>query len=602
MHIGFSTMGLGLFGLLAGVAFYGPELPHEFIPKLLLISFCILLIGFGASHSQLTFLHRKIEKAEEAVKQALLERNVALETANRNLDQANRTKSAFLANMSHELRTPLNAIIGFSEVLEDQTFGALNAKQAKYVSNVRNSGKHLLNMINDILDLSKIEAGKLELRREKFPLGATVDGIVSIVKVLAGKKSITLDYEIDPELTEIEADPKHFKQVIYNLLSNAVKFTPEGGKVHLKALLGKGKEPNRHWVEIAVSDTGIGIAPEDHGKIFSEFQQVDDSYSRQQEGTGLGLALSKKLVELHGGEIRFTSEKGKGSTFIFSIPLAPCPESAAEETPSGVTRSEHRTSDGSEGELILVIEDEPRSAELIAIYLSQAGYRVAHAADGETGLRLAGELKPSAITLDIMLPKKDGWQVLNALKENPDTRDIPVIVSSMVDEKIMAHDLGAVDYVLKPLDRKELMVKLEALKSSGRLQSAASRILVIDDHAKTLDLIYAFLEHHGYDVQGTTSGAAGLELMKANRYDAVILDLMMPEMSGFDVLDEMNRHPWGKEIPVIVYTAKDVSAEEQARLGERIAGLVSKGESSRDLLDALHRLPHRREIKETVDG
>jgi DNA-binding response OmpR family regulator len=227
---------------------------------------------------------------------------------------------------------------------------------------------------------------------------------------------------------------------------------------------------------------------------------------------------------------------------------------------------------------------------------------VAHAADGETGLRLAGELKPSAITLDIMLPKKDGWQVLNALKENPVTRDIPVIVSSMVDEKIMAHDLGAVDYVLKPLDRTELIVKLEALKSSGKLQNAASRILVIDDHAKTLDLIYAFLEHHGYDVQGTTAGAKGLELMKTNRYDAVILDLMMPEMSGFDVLDEMKRHPWGKEIPVIVYTAKDVSAEEQARLGERIAGLVSKGESSRDLLDALHRLPHRRERKETVDG
>ena len=225
---------------------------------------------------------------------------------------------------------------------------------------------------------------------------------------------------------------------------------------------------------------------------------------------------------------------------------------------------------------------------------------MAHAADGDEGLRLAGELKPCAITLDIMLPKKDGWQVLGALKENPATRDSPVIISSMVDEKIMAYDLGAVDYVVKPLDRKELVVKLEALKASGKLWSAASRILVIDDHSKTLDLIYAFLEHNGYDVQGTMSGAEGLEWMKTNHYDAVILDLMMPQMSGFDVLDEMKRHPWGENIPVIVYTAKDVSPEEQARLGERIAALVSKGESSRDLLEALRRLPRRHESKERV--
>ena len=601
MHIGFSTMGLGIFGLLAGVAFYGPELPHEYIPKMILIGFCILLLGFGASHSQLTFLHRKVKKAEEEAKAALLERNAALETANRNLDQANRTKSAFLANMSHELRTPLNAIIGFSEVLEDQTFGPLNAKQTKYVCNVRNSGKHLLNMINDILDLSKIEADKLELRREKFPLGATVDGIMGIVQVLANKKSITLKYEIDPVLQEIEADPKHFKQVLYNLLSNAVKFTPEGGKVNLSALPQGGAEPDsRQYVRISVSDTGIGIAPEDHSKVFSEFQQVDDSYSRQQEGTGLGLALSKKLVELHGGEIWFTSEKGRGSTFTFTIPLAYRPEGVGEEVPHSVSAATSGKDERSEGELILVIEDEPRSAELISIYLSQAGYRVAHAADGEEGLRLASELKPSAITLDIMLPKMDGWQVLGTLKENPATRDIPVIISSMVDEKFMAYDLGAVDYVVKPLDRKELVVKLEALKASGKLRSAASRVLVIDDHSKTLDLIYAFLERYGYDVHGTSSGKEGLELMKANHYDALVLDLMMPEMSGFDILDEMKRHPWGENIPVIVYTAKDVSHEEQARLGERIAALVSKGESSRDLLEALRRLPRRHERKERV--
>ena len=603
MRIGFSTLGLGLFGLLAGVMFYGPEFPTGYANKLILLGFCILLVGFGLSYSQLAFLYRKVREAEKDIQKAMLERNEALELANRNLDQANRAKSAFLANMSHELRTPLNAVIGFSEVLEDQTFGPLNEKQMKYVCNVRSSGKHLLNMINDILDLSKIEAGKLDLRREKFPLGATVDGIIGIVKVLANKKNILLNYEIDPALKEIEADPKHFKQVLYNLLSNAVKFTQEGGTVNLRAVLSQGAgQVGMNLVQISVSDTGIGIAPEDYGKVFSEFQQIDDSYSRQQEGTGLGLALSKRLVELNGGEIWFSSEKGKGSTFTFTIPLVYSPDSAAEEIVTCAGAVEDGGNGGPGRELVLVIEDEPRSAELISIYLAQAGYRVACAADGEEGLRLAGELQPSAITLDIMLPKMDGWQVLNALKENPVTREIPVIVSSMVDEKIMAYDLGAVDYVLKPLNRQELIVKLEALKSSGKLRKAVSKVLVIDDHPKTLELINAFLELHGYDVSVTSSGAEALELMKANHYDALVLDLMMPGMSGFEVLDEMKRHPWGEKTPVIVYTAKDVDSEEQAQLGERIAALVSKGESSGDLLDALRRLPRCAERKETANG
>lgn len=603
MHIGFSTLGLGIFGLLAGIVFYGPEFPIGYTSKLILLGLCILLVGFGLSYSQLAFLYRKVREAEKEMQEAMLERNEALELANRNLDQANRAKSAFLANMSHELRTPLNAVIGFSEVLEDQTFGPLNEKQLKYVCNVRSSGKHLLNMINDILDLSKIEAGKLDLRRERFPLGATVDGIIGIVKVLANKKTILLNYEIDPALKEIEADPKHFKQVLYNLLSNAVKFTQEGGTVNLGAVLSQGAgQVGMNLVQISVSDTGIGIAPEDYGKVFSEFQQIDDSYSRQQEGTGLGLALSKKLVELNGGKIWFSSEKGKGSTFTFTIPLVHSPDSAAEEIVTNAVSVEDGGNGGPGKELVLVIEDEPRSAELISIYLTQAGYRVARAADGEEGLRLAGELKPSAITLDIMLPKMDGWQVLNALKENLITREIPVIVSSMVDEKIMAYDLGAVDYVLKPLNRQELIVKLEALKSSGKLRMAASKVLVIDDHLKTLDLIYAFLEHHGYDVSVTSSGAEALQLMKASHYDALVLDLMMAGMSGFEVLDEMKRHPWGEKIPVIVYTAKDVGSEEQAQLSERVVALVSKGDSSNDLLDALRRLPRRAEKKEIVNG
>ena len=599
MHVGFSTLGLGIFGLLAGVAFYGPEFPEGYTAKLIMLGFCILLIGFGASYSQLTFLRRKVGEAEEEAKQALLEKNEALETANRNLDQANRAKSAFLANMSHELRTPLNAIIGFSEILEDQTFGSLNDKQIKYVRNVRTSGKHLLNMINDILDLSKIEAGKLELRHERFSLGETVDGIITIVKVLANKKKVELTYHIDPNLTEIQADPKHFKQVLYNLLSNAVKFTPEGGKVELNAVLQEKTDPEvRRFVQISVSDSGIGIAPEDYGKVFSEFQQIDDTYSRQQEGTGLGLALSKKLVEMHGGELWFTSEKGKGSTFAFCIPLEFCSEPVEIEETAPVVVGDSPENGNAHGQLILVVEDDPRSAELISIYLSQAGYRVARAANGEEGVRLASELKPSAITLDIMLPKMDGWQVLKTLKDNPATREIPVIVASMVDDKPMAYNLGAVDCLLKPLDRQELVAKLANLKSAGKVASDPLRVLVIDDNTKSLDLIHAFLERYGYQVQGASSGAGGLELMKTSRYDAVVLDLMMPEMSGFDVLEKLKEQPGGKDVPVIIYTAKDVTEEDQQRLGEHIAGLVSKGGSGQDLLEALRRLPQGRERKE----
>lgn len=599
MNVGFSTLGLGIFGLLSGIWFYGPSFGAGYESKLAFLGFSVLLIGFGASYTQLSFLHRRVREAQEEAKEALLERNEALEISNRNLDQANRAKSAFLANMSHELRTPLNAIIGFSEVLEDQTFGELNAKQGKYVRNIRSSGKHLLNMINDILDLSKIEAGKLELRPERFAIKETVDGILEIVKVLASKKNVDLHCCLDPALTEIEADPKQFKQIVYNLLSNAVKFTPEGGKVELKTTLREtaGSEVRR-FAEISVSDTGIGIAPEDHDKVFNEFQQIDDSYSRQQEGTGLGLALSKKLVEMHGGEIGFASEKGKGTTFTFTIPLEFHPEAEEEPEPVPIVPEESRKEPPARGELILVVEDDPRSAELISIYLSQEGFRVAHAVDGEEGVRLARELNPSAITLDIMLPKMDGWQVLKALQEQESTRDIPVIVTSIVDDKPLAYHLGAVDCLIKPLNRKDLVGKMETLKSAGRLGKRGGRILAIDDNPQTLDLIRAFLESHGYEVQVAGGGAEGLRTAQNGSFDAVILDLMMPEMSGFEVLEELRRQPWGKETPVVVYTAKEITAEDQQRLGEHIAALVSKGESGQDLLEALRSLPRLQGRKE----
>ena len=388
-----------------------------------------------------------------------------LQAAKEAAEYADRAKSEFLANMSHELRTPLNAIIGFAEILRDEIIAPMKPEQKELATDIHTSGRHLLDMINDILDLSKIEAGTMDLDFETFSIVETMEEVNTIINALASKKRIQLTREFDQDIT-VTADKTKFKQILYNLLSNGVKFTNEGGQVTTKL------EISNNSLLIRVIDTGVGISPEHQGMLFQAFTQVDTSKARAHEGTGLGLALTKRLIELHGGEIWVESTVDKGSTFSFTLPLqqhiasSPAPMSA-----NPPTSADNRT--------ILVAEDNEQAAHLLGIYLMEAGYRVEYATDGDQAITKAAEIKPFAITLDIMLPKKDGWQVLKALKANPNLQSIPVIIVSITEERQLGFGLGAVDHLVKPIDKKNLLASLRSLRLPE--QNGGVRILIIDD-------------------------------------------------------------------------------------------------------------------------
>ena len=332
--------------------------------------------------------------------------------------------------MSHELRTPLNAIIGFSELLEDKTFGELNERQQRYVTNVLTSGRHLLQLVNDILDLAKIEAGRLVLEPDPINLGALLQDMQRGMEPLAAAKQQTMTVELEENLPALTADSGKVKQILYNLLSNAIKFTKEGGRIGIRAT-SVCADDGQPQIQVVVWDTGIGIAPEDLHRIFLEFEQVDSSYARQQQGTGLGLALTRRLVEAHGGQIRVESIVGQGSTFTFVLPLLMQGSVARPHFPGTV-----QPPDGSrDGPLVLVVEDDTTSRELLSHHLVEHGYSVAYAGTAAEALELARRLQPAAISLDILLPDEHGLQVLSKLRSDPETKDIPVVVVSVTDDR-----------------------------------------------------------------------------------------------------------------------------------------------------------------------
>jgi len=591
MRIGFSIVGVGIMGILVSVFLYGTQIPSNIVPQILVLSFSVLLLGFGLCHSQLMTLVNRVKKSEEKIQQ----KNRELKQINEQFQKASESKSAFLANMSHELRTPLNAIIGFSEVLKDLAFGELNQKQLKYVGNIYSSGKHLLSLINDILDLSKIESGKLELQIDEFSIPETIEGIIATVKGLASKKGITLDLQTKQDLSYMTADHKKFKQILYNLLSNAIKFTPDGGKVSLTAndSTTDSKIPE-NFIHFTVEDSGIGIAPENQAQVFAAFEQIDDSYSRQQEGTGLGLALTKKLVEMHGGEIWFESEVGKGTAFHFSLPcnLGQLQESENSLDITEEKAVEDKTEEGiGDGPLVLVVEDDPKARELLSIHLSDAGYQVAYAVDGEEALKKAKELKPAVITLDIMLPKKDGWQVLMELKQMPETQNIPVIIVSIVADDTLASSLEAMDCLVKPFSKHQLLEKLQNVRFNQQNTGRRTKVLVIDDDQEAVELIALFLKGKGFDIDRAHSGKQGIKQAIAENPDLIILDLMMPKMNGFEVIKTLKNHPVSKNIPVIINTSLDITREEIKELNGKIHSLVEKGISSKaELLTEIRKI------------
>jgi len=535
----------------------------------------ILIQAFNEMLSQIEERERALQKAHDELEQHVQERtgqlasaNKELELQNREVQRATQLKSQFLASMSHELRTPLNAIIGFSDLLAENTAGTLTDKQGRFVGHVRNGARHLLQLINDILDLSKIESGLLELRCESFSVSEALPEVLSVIRPLAMAKNIRIEQL--GEDTSVYADRVRFKQVLYNLFSNALKFTPEGGAVRVQSAI------NGNLVRISVTDTGVGIRPEDQQVIFEEFRQASETTRGVKEGTGLGLAITRRLVERQGGTIGVTSDLGKGSCFSFTLPrgrvvpqLEPAILSAHDDGTD--VRGQHGKP------LILVVDDESPARELLASYLETS------AASGAEVIEKARELRPSAITLDILMPGGSGFETLFKLKNTPDVAHIPVIVVSVVDQKQMGFTLGAAEYLVKPVQKSAL---LEAVRKHVRPQAGtSSNILVVDDDRETRDLVSDILSSSGYTPHLASSGKEAFLLLSEVHMDAILLDLVMPEMDGFEVLSKIKENPALGVIPVFVVTAKDLTNEEMKLLQRETCALFRKdGSWKTDLL------------------
>lgn len=515
------------------------------------------------------------KQAEEAIRSA---RDAA--------EAANRAKSGFLAKMSHELRTPLNSIIGFSEILEAGGAGILNDKQRRYVGNVLLSGRNLLQLINDILDLSKVEAGRVELTVSRFPVTPLLEEVRTVLETLASKKRISVNVLVAPETPAVRGDRARIAQVLINLAGNAVKFTPEGGRIDIMARpLGQSTGPPA-GVEFAVRDTGVGISPEDQQRIFREFEQVGSGSPGEREGTGLGLSLAKGLVELHGGTIGVESAPGEGSIFRFTLPGE---SAAADPVPS---RIDGTVPDG-DGPLILVVDDEPAARDLLAHHLEDSGYRVMTAGLGGEAIALASRFRPDAITLDILMPKQDGFEILADLKSNEDTRSIPVVVVSVVETRKLGFSLGADEWLVKPVQREALLGALDRVL--GKAEATVCRVLVIDDDGLTREHLSELLSHHECEVRLADRGARGVELARQEQPDVIVLDLVMPGMNGFEVVQKLRADDRTRNVPILILTAKDLSTEERAELRQSVQAVVAKGAMS-TLLEELDRLVARGKV------
>jgi len=623
---------------------------------------------------------KRLER-EVAKKTELLEERTnliaLLEKANIQLRELDKLKSTFLANMSHELRTPMNSIIGYSDLLLDGVDGPINEEQAKSLSKISNNARHLLQLLNDLLDLSKIEAGKAELEAEQFNLKELIDSVVPMVEGMMTKKGLSLDFDIDENLPMVYGDKNKIKHVLMNLLSNAIKFTDEGGitiraRTSDRGIHRLGEPPV--FAEVCVEDTGIGIKDEDLGKIFDKFVQADLSTVRQYEGTGLGLSIARGLIAMHNGTIWATSEYGKGSKFYFTIPLKKeilesrakpaielrvaddlakhfgvpvetflkdpqyegkpvrcheyihcgqpsCPAYDSEDRRCWLILGTHcsglkigaypekvdfcknceviqklvlgskasktveagpLTAEDITRKTVLAIDDNPDAIDIIRKSLGE-DYKTVGLLGGEKAVEKAMETKPVAITLDIMMPHKDGWQVLRELKSTPETRDIPVIVLSIVDNKKLGFSLGAAEYMVKPLDKNFLLKKIRDLEKRGKIQ----RVLVVDSETDTVSLIKQTLQDVGYQVRAAYNSKDAVELIRSFVPHLIILNLTMPKMDGFDVIEYIKTEESAKKIPLIIITKRELSEKEKDALDGRLRGILNKGTLKEDLLQRL---------------
>jgi PAS domain S-box-containing protein len=531
----------------------------------------------GATHAILA-INRNITARKQA------EGIGELDLRNREVLRANRMKSEFLASMSHELRTPLNAIIGFSDLLAEQGPGSLSPKQQRFIGHIRQGARHLLELINDILDLSKVEAGRVELKHENVPLADVLSDALASLSPEAAAKAIQVQSSIRAE-TCAYADRARLKQILFNLLSNAVKFTPQEGKIWVDGAEHGG------WLTVSVSDTGVGIPVEDHDAIFNAFHQVGTTTKGVKEGTGLGLAITKRLVEEHGGRIWVESEPGKGARFSFTIATGRRSEESDPPETGALDAVPPR-----DRPLVLIVDDEAPARDLLASWLQPEGYEVVTASSTREALVKATELTPDAITLSMLMPGRGGWDALYDLKKSPVTSAIPIIVVSVVDEPKVGMALGAAEYLVKPVDRELLLETVR--RHIGPGSNGPAKVLAVDDDAGTRELLKETLESDDYLPVLAASGQEALDALTQIPINAILLDLIMPEMDGFQLLLRMRENPAWRHIPVLVLTAMELTDQEIEMLRRETIGLFQKGQDwKRQLLAELRRAVGARTIR-----